>query len=67
MNIYDPSIIHYSLYYCYDVPSDGTYGTLTRASGNIKDVTCTSCIHYYNHPEDRDRDLQMRIELAKFN
>ena len=59
-NSYDASIIHFHPHLCLDIPFDGTYGTLTRASTNINDVTCKYCSYYYFNPEARRLEIEFR-------
>lgn len=58
---YDSSIIHYYKILCFDVPFDGTYGTLVRTSINIEEVTCSKCQYFYDNPKAREMERKFRI------
>lgn len=68
-NMKDPyELIHsHPQILCFDVPFDGTYGTLVKCSTNINEVTCTKCNYYYYHPEARLLEIEFRIKNSKNN
>jgi hypothetical protein len=55
-------LTHYSPPICFDVPFDGTYGTLIRCATKIEDVTCSKCIYYFYHPDARALELDFRMK-----